>query len=243
MNIFDQIILQESMMDESNVFHELNRYEAEMQKKAGRKLAPEEVQAARGILQRGNDNRTLMDKITGNNVYKRVSKALSNPSEDKSMKKLTKIANDGGIIMNLAAFGAKLASLAAKHPKLLIVLVNGIIIAVTSSAAYNAGFRHGEEQAQEGMNNKLIMAALGGALSAGLLAMGFKLIKHACTKSAAEVAASDKPKEEKLKTLNGLLSAAQKAVSKAKTADDKQLAQSSVDIIQRHISEVQAQAA
>ena len=159
--------------------------------------------------------------------------------------------NKGG---NLAQLAAKIAQWAAQNPKLLIigasVLIN--VIAIYSATAANNRAAEAEKRAAEAEkraaeaegNAKLfkMLAAVGlGIIGANLLALGYKLIKHYLTKSAGEVAASNKPKDQKLKTLNGLLSAAQKAVSKAKTADDKQLAQASVDIIQKHINEVQAQ--
>ena len=253
MNIFDEIILRESMIDEANNFDKdpnlRSEYKKYMHDINNKYNSDEEKQQALFRKRQQLSDRYLKDHPQNLPARQDGEKGLAVRQDGEKGLAVRQDGessgdNKGG---NLAQLAAKIAQWAAQNPKLLIigasVLIN--VIAIYSATAANNRAAEAEKRAAEAEGNAKLfkmLAAVGlGIIGANLLALGYKLIKHYLTKSAGEVAASNKPKDQKLKTLNGLLSAAQKAVSKAKTADDKQLAQASVDIIQKHINEVQAQ--
>ena len=233
MNIFDEIILQESMIDEDW---------KDNLKSAGSAIIDKTKSvgnAAKSAINKGLNaefiptGRKTVDTLVDTGIP-------HGPRDDSSLEWRQEKRTT---YTNLATLISKLVSFATKRPKMLLAAVSAISIVVTNYISYNAGKKQGAAEANAGITQKIVIAVLGGALGVGLLQLGYKLLKHVFTKSAAEVASSNRPKDEKLKTLQGLLSTAQKNVAKAKTADDKQLAQASVDIIQRHINEVQSQAA
>ena len=230
MDIFDQIILNENMMIAENETVQKTKEMLGNAWDAGKKVVRNVANA----------------KIIPTGYEPGSSVVEPDYETDPSGGTTHTVTTKGRITTtNLSQIGSWIARMAARNPKILIVAGNAILLVITATVmynqGYNKGFNDGKTVNADDAKMKLLIGIGLGALSAGLLALGYKLVKHFLTKSAAEVAASNKPKEQKLKTLNGLLSTAQKAVAKAKNPDDKQLAQASVDIIQRHINTVQSQ--
>ena len=204
MNIFDEIILRESMIDEANNFDKdpnlRSEYKKYMHDINNKYNSDEEKQQALFRKRQQLSDRYLKDHPQNLPARQDGEKGLAVRQDGESSGD-----NKGG---NLAQLAAKIAQWAAQNPKLLIigasVLIN--VIAIYSATAANNRAAEAEKRAAEAEGNAKLfkmLAAVGlGVIGANLLALGYKLIKNYLTKSAGEVAASNKPKDQKLKTLN-----------------------------------------